>query len=398
MRYYDLQVLPYSGGQAIRHWTSHPNGNSQPPDPGALLVEFDLVVSRFAIPIGDPSGGGDYGNSLIRVWGIPLSDIGQAANLSWPVGATQPTYKVVFKGGMGKGLPLANPAQAGTLVQGSVFRAIGNWIGTDMTLDLYLAPLPLLNASGWNGTNTPEQPINNFTFNWKKGQSMAAAIRSTLQTAFPGKTIRIQINAQLILDRDIQGVYTTPQDFTAFVNQKSNAIIGPNNPQYLGVQIFQRNDEIWVTDGATTTSTASTGGGSGLQAQTRNISFIDLIGQPTWVANNVIQVTTVMRGDIQVGDSITLPVTLTTAQGAGATQNLPATFAQSRFAAQFQGTFQVKDVRHVGNYKAPQAGAWVTVLNCFATQGPLVPTAPPQTSKPTATPAPLSSTLGGGGE
>ena len=112
MRFYDLSIVSIATGKVVRQWQSHPQGISAPQDPGALNVEFDLIVSPQAIAQGDPAGGGDYGNSFIRVWGIPLQDISQAANLSAPTSAPGPTYKAVLKGGMAKGLPLANPQPA----------------------------------------------------------------------------------------------------------------------------------------------------------------------------------------------------------------------------------------------------------------------------------------------
>ena len=50
----------------------------------------------------------------------------------------------------------------------------------------------------------------------------------------------------------------------------------------------------------------ATGGGSTPQTKTVDIKFTDLIGQPTWVANNIIQTTVVMRGDVKIGDQITV--------------------------------------------------------------------------------------------
>jgi hypothetical protein len=37
------------------------------------------------------------------------------------------------------------------------------------------------------------------------------------------------------------------------------------------------------------------------------IQFTDLIGQPTWIEPNTMQVKTVMRADLQVGSIITMP-------------------------------------------------------------------------------------------
>jgi hypothetical protein len=320
-----------------------------------------------------PSSGGDYGNSFIRVWGIPLADIAQAASLSTPFAA--PLYNVVFSGGMGKGLPLANPAQAGPIVRGSVFRAVGNWIGTDMTLDLYLAAISSTAAVSAGNASVPALPVNNFSFNWTAGQPLAAAIRSTLQTAYPGMPIQIMINPGLVLDRIEPGIYSTLGEFADFINRRSNAILGPGNPQYQGVQIATRDGGLVVYDGTasppsgTTASAASTGGAPAPAFKTVNIAFTDLVGQPTWIGANQIQVTCILRADIQVGDSITLPPSQATVTAAAAIQSNPTFFTGPKWSSQFQGTFQVQTVRSVGNYKGESGSAWVTTLNAVTAAG-----------------------------
>lgn len=387
MRYYDLTITPASGGQPVRHYTSHPNGLQQPPDPGALKVEFDLLIGPNHIPITEATGGGEDSKALVRVWGIPLGDIAQAQNLSTPTGAG-PTYNVVFKGGMGKGLPLANPAQAGTLVQGQIWRAIGNWIGVDMTLDLYLQALPQTTVN-FAGTNTPPQPAVNLTLNWKAGTPMATALTQTLRTAYPNAQLNVAISPQLILDRDVPGIYPDLQSFSQFVKEMSRSVLG-SNPQstYLGVDITSRDGQIYVDDHTQNPN----------WQKTTSITFFDLVGQPTWTANNTIQITTILRADISQGDKITIPATATTAQGGGGglTQFAPGgQFASSRFNAQFQGDWLVRQVRHVGNYKAPDGQAWVSIFECINNQfGPALPAATPTngTTPSNKPPNPLSTT------
>jgi hypothetical protein len=63
-------------------FTSHPGGTNQPPDPGALQIEFDLprVASH------RPQGG-----THIRVSGVGLQMISQAANLNPVDGVATPS-------------------------------------------------------------------------------------------------------------------------------------------------------------------------------------------------------------------------------------------------------------------------------------------------------------------
>lgn len=375
MRYYDLQIISVATGETIRHWTSHPNGVMNAPDRGALNIEFDVIVAPFAQASGN-TGGGDFGNSLVRVWGIPLADIGQASNWSAPTGGA-PTYKVVFSGGMGKGLPLANPAQAGLILQGYVWRAVGNWIGTDMTLDLFLMPLPVATQPSTGNANIPALPVNNFSFHWVAGQPLAAAINATLQTAYPGIPRQILINPGLVLDRDEAGIYLTLGEFNDFINRRSNAILGPGNPQYTGVQIAGQNGGIIVWDGSTAgANTAATGGTTAPSFKAINIAFTDLVGQPTWIGNGAVQVTCILRADIQLGYSITLPPSLATVSANAALNSPAGVYSQAKWSSQFQGTFTVTQVRSVGNYKSPQGAAWVTTLQAITKLGPAVAQSP----------------------
>lgn len=387
MRYYDLTVSSIKTGEVIRHWQTHPQGATAAPDPGALNIEFDLLLSPYAIATGDQTGGGDYGNSFIRVWGVPLQDIAQAANLSAPSAAPGPTYKVVLRGGMAKGLPLANPAQIGVIVQGYIWRAIGNWIGLNMTLDLYLTAMPATAEA--IAANLPKLPVNNFTFYAPQGASLASAINTTLRAAFPGVPISIGINPALVAPYALIDIKGTLQSFSDYLNKQSVALLGAANPGYQGVQIFARDGGLVVTDGSTSTASQATGGAKAPAFKTVQVAFTDLIGQPTWIGNNTIQVTTVMRGDIQIADKVTLPPTLTTIGAAGAINTPSETFTQARWTSQFQGTFTVQELRQVGNYKADQATGWVTMFTAVQTPGPTAIAAPPSPSSPAKTPEPL---------
>jgi hypothetical protein len=65
---------------------------------------------------------------------------------------------------------------------------------------------------------------------------------------------------------------------------------------------------------------------------------------------NTVQITMVMRGDPKVGDQVTLPPT-----------RIIKTSAAARSAGNqnvsFQVTFQIARIRHVGNFRQPDATA-----------------------------------------
>src|ERR1700739_2983613 len=127
-------------------------------DPNALNCELDIPVAAEHLP---KSG------AFARVWGIDRQTLLNAKSFN------KQTIQVF--GGMQQGLPLANPAQQGLLVQGSIFPALGNWVGTDMTLDFYIvAPL---------GEGNPAKPAN-IVHNWQQGQPLSQAIQSALGSAF----------------------------------------------------------------------------------------------------------------------------------------------------------------------------------------------------------------------
>ena len=131
MRYYKIVITDPSSGNVITppgfdgllggaSYTSFVNGQSLP---GAWNVELDIPVIGAATP---------QGSAGARIWGISRQEISQANDLNGK--------NISIFGGMQKGLPLANPAQSGLLVQGFIFQAFGNWIGTDMTLDFVINP------------------------------------------------------------------------------------------------------------------------------------------------------------------------------------------------------------------------------------------------------------------
>ena len=329
MRYYDISITEPSqgtGSKPIFHATSHPNGPSAPPDPGAPQVEFDLYQL---------TAGTDVANSWMRIWGIPLSVISRSRNLS--------NKNIAIKGGMGKGLPLANPKQAGMLAGGMIYQAFGNWIGVDMTLDLLLLPGYVQQAQN------PEP--RNLGMNLQPGQKMADAIDQTLQTGYPGLKRNISISDNLVVQNQEAGYYGTLPQFAPYVQNLSRQIIGGAN--YAGVNMTVNGDTVTVTDGTA-------------KQNVKQISFLDLIGQPTWIGPQLVQVTCVMRSDIKIFDVIKLPPGLLTTQ-AGALPSLSALKQETAF----QGQYVVNKIHHIGNFRQKDGRSWCTILDClFQPMGP----------------------------
>jgi hypothetical protein len=317
-------------GNAGATWTNQVNGL---PDPNAQQVELDLPVAAYAEPAGPAL-------PHVKIWGVGLQQISQAADF---VGAPISVY-----GGMQAGLPLATAAagQAGLLVSGTVFQAFGNWQGVNQTLDLVIQPGP--------PGGTQDQPAG-LSFLWKKGVQLSAMLKQALAQAYPGVTANVNIAQNLVLPADEQGFYGTLPQFANYVKAISQQLGGGTYP---GVDIVIKDGAFNVFDGSSKTSP-------------KQLNFQDQVGQATWIDAFTITWNMVMRGDVPIGDVVTLPP-LTQYQ-AVTTQ---ASQSQARNQAAFQGSWTVNFVRHVGNSRAPDASAWITNFRAYSNAAPPSATSP----------------------
>ena len=302
------------GGASYTNWV---NGT---PFPAAWNIEMDVYVVQEHQPIG---------GSFIRIWGISLQEIGQANNL---VGKN-----ISVSAGMQVGLPLSNPSFAGLLFKGWVYQAFGNWIGTEMTLDLYFLP--------GNSPKSGKPAPKNLIWNQPAGQPMATTIKNTLATAFPGFPLNINVNPKLVRPSADVGFYGTVNELATYVNRTSRDIM--NDPNYSGVAIVLDNNAFTVQDWNLKTNS------SGSQKQ---INYVDLIGQPTWIESPQIQFKCPMRADLNIFDLIKLPNTLVTNTQAAASNLTNQT-------ANFQGGFKIMREHHMGVFRQPTAEAWVSVFD-----------------------------------
>ena len=342
MRYYRLVITNPQSGEVIvpqgfsgllggASYTSFVNGQSLP---GAWNVELDIPIIGSATP---------QGLGLVRVWGISRAEIGQANQLGAKASG-QPGMNISISGGMQKGLPLANPAQAGVLFQGSIVQAFGNWIGVDQTLDLVVMPGTSA-GSQVGGIGTLASP-KNIVLNWLAGTTLASALKTCLQTAFPNQTVSVNINAGIVRPNDEVGFFPTLEQLSQYALKTSRDII--KTPGYAGVTILPpaQNNQITVFDGSSTSSAPNV----------KNINFQDIIGQPTWLRGSVVNLKTVMRADLAPGDRIRLPQTVVTTSSSA-----PSSLVNQSLV--FQGDFSVTSGRHVGNFRQPSADSWVSVFD-----------------------------------
>ena len=282
-------------------------------NPAALNIQYDIAQLVFNNP--------DV-NSWVRIWGLGLKDISAAFDLNG--------MNISVYAGMSKGLPLANPAQRGLLVKGSIYQAFGNWIGTDMTLDLNIRA----------GGGTTDAPLN-FPFTWQKGTPLGTAIGQTLSIAMPGFKQNIQVSPNLVINHDETGHYETAEQFADFIYGRSKPIIGGT---YSGVTIATNGETVNVFDG--TVPAAAT--------KIKQINFQDMIGQPTWIGFQRISATFVARGDLSIGDTIHLPP-------AQYTLAIPSQ-SQFRDRSSFTGNFWIQQIHHYGHFRQSDASSWTTVV------------------------------------
>lgn len=318
MRYYEITLTPSSASLAAsggvsqqgRVWSSYPNDKI---DPGALNVQLDLLASVFAVPMG---------NSTISIDGVALSDLLQAQQFAG--------MGITVKGGMQNGLPLANPAQAGVLLQGEIYQSFGNWVGTEQNLNFVIVPATFTFAKA-----------GNFVVNWQPGQTLADALAATLNAAYPGYPRTMNIRTYTTNAPKV-GHYHTLTQLARWIKSVTT---GPTSS---GVDIALNRNTLLITDGSVK--------GSAVQ-----IAFTDLVGQPKWIDQNTMQFSTVMRADIQVGASVKMPVGLQNAPGI--VQTAAAALPSSlKYKTSFQGAFVVQSVRHVGNFREADGTQWVTIF------------------------------------
>jgi len=318
-------------------------------NPGALNLELDIPIVGYALP---------QGNAFIRLSGIGIRSIGQGSNLNPNPDAGQPGATFILAGGMMKGLPLANPAQAGILAQGQIFSAYGNWQGTEQSLDMNLIPATV-------------EPPNGISFIWSPHQDLAQALSNSFAVAFPdlktknadgSSTITIQPGMlQSQSSQNVVGWYENLAQFASYILDLTiplgQALTG--NKAYPGVIIGIKGNQIFATDATQNPRTVA-------------LQFQDLIGQPTWIDIATINFKCVLRADIQIGDMVTMPpdpgggtsiisALALTQQGAG----VPG--APARNSSTFKGKFCVKEVHHFGNSRQADGDSWATAFVAVAT-------------------------------
>lgn len=330
-----------STGSTFASYVTGPNGSGVNLS-GALNIEFDCVVTPWD---------STQGAMKVLVWGVGLKMLSQAANLTGS--------SFVLQAGMKPGLPLAtasyNAGQGGLIASGIVLQSYGQWQGVNQWLELICYP------------SVAQPTTSNIDFTWKVGQSLSAALATTLSAAFAGQgftTINTSnISATLVPPNDQRHTVTTLQAFASWLAQYTSALGQPTyGGAYSGVRIYTNGNAMIAADGQ--------GAVGGKQF---SLAFQDLIGQPTWLTSVEIGFKTVLRADITVGNTVTLPQGLQspyllTTPGV-AYPNTPAAATLT-----FAGPYLITEVHHFANFRQPDGDSWATAYkavpqNFFGVQG-----------------------------
>ena len=321
MRYYDLQIISKDDGRILNRWSSlYLNGAQKGSfNPGSQNIEIDVTAFNYATPLG---------SSSVRVWGVGLNDIGQAANYNGQL--------FLLSAGMSAGgYQLANPNQAGVILKGQVFQAIGNYQAAVLTLDFFVIFGQLVS------------PLN-LVLNWTKGTELSVAIEQALRTAYPsGTNINVNIS-QNIRATETQNVPAL--SLTAFATkcyEYSKRVI--KDDKYIGVQISPSADmtTINVYDGTVITPI-------------KTLQYNDLIGQPAWLTFSTISFKTVLRADLSVNTYIKMPE--------AAFKQTAASYPAFKQTSLMQNKFLITQLRQAGNYRQPDGNSWCTIFNAVQIQ------------------------------
>jgi len=327
MRYYELTITqPGETTPQLFLSTKMKDGS---PNPSALEIEFDIPVAAYDTPVGAQS---------ITVYGIGLNQISQSKNFQGAL--------LTLKGGMQQpGLPLANPTQAGILTVGFIFQVAPNWMGADMNITFQILPSPY----------NFDRP-GNLVFDCKEGEDVGNSILNTLKIAFPDTPIKNTLPRPIITARALNAYYHTLDQFGSdMARLTSNLSSG-----LTAVSIVLQQGQFLIYEKPLTETPQGA-----IQADRSQVQliFTDMAGQPTWIAPNTMQVTCVLRADIQIATFIKMPKDYQNLPGFVNTpvNSLPSSL---KYDSAFKGTFVVSELRHTGKSRALDLKAWISTFNC----------------------------------
>ena len=154
MRYYEIQISPSSlSSSSFAPITFSTLTPTKTDNGSALSVDIDIFQTWYHQPAQ---------NGYIKIKGVDFKDLNQSANFN--------LARIKVSVGMSKGLPYAQPNQAGLIIDGTILQCFGNWLGNEVSLDF------VIGAATYN----PKVDVN-LSFNWAKGSTLQQAVTTTLK-------------------------------------------------------------------------------------------------------------------------------------------------------------------------------------------------------------------------
>ncbi len=315
MRYYDITLYDSDWNNPERIYSSvKPDGSF---NIGALNIELDLPITGYH-DVGGPA--------TIRIFGVSLSDILDLNRFKF--------RNLEVRLGMSSGLPFANPDQSGVALRGQIWQAWGNWQGREQYLHL-----AIVNSS------TISSDVRNLVWKCKKNTPASSSIADTLNSA-NYTDFSIKITDKFILSEDYTAIYHNLGQFASDLRRISLSRVKIKD--YYGVTLACNSNVINVYDGTEIKDSY------GSKSNPVKIDFIDLIGQPVWIEYAYVQIQSVMRADINIGDYIKLPE----AQQSYTAQS----YTSFKDKLALSGIYLVNSLRHIGAFRERHADSWVTTF------------------------------------
>ncbi|MXV36842.1 MULTISPECIES: hypothetical protein [unclassified Saccharibacter] len=337
MRYYNLCI--YSPGtdpssQPVLQFASTtapkrpgtpqsvPGGSPTDPfDPGALDISFRFTQASLS------KAEGSTGGAFVTIKGVDITTINQASNLV--------NHTLILKAGMSKGLPLSNPNQVGTILHGTIQSSLGNWSGTEMDITFFV--------SSYQAPELDPTQIS-YIFHCPRGKSVKEMIKQTTFPAPHKPSIVFKAKEEPIALHDFIGCYTSFKELCVGYGDCWKQMSGNPLTVHISGQTITFLDQFY-------------------ERPIKKIDFNDLMGQPTWNGKNDITVTCPLRGDIQIGDLISLPSTTNylgkySGQFSAQKQTLP------KNSSLFSGTFEVTDISYLGSFREKDGQQWQSAITC----------------------------------
>jgi hypothetical protein len=161
-------------------------------------------------------------------------------------------------------------------------------------------------------------------------------------------------------------MYQSLEQFSGYINSLSQSIFGTK--AYPGVHMSSFNNTINVWDGS-----SAVGNGE--------ISYLDLVGQPTWLDINTVSIKVVLRGGLHIGYDVSLPQTLVGFSGPDSVLPGSAAASDQRTHVSLPGLYKIWKILHIGDFRNPDGASWTTNIEAKVL-GSVNAAIPPETETP----------------